>query len=862
MESTSRFLFRDHQDMDDSMLSDESTSISSSEQCDDDDDDQLQSMTAKARGIKHLCSELLELKAASDEEFHQNILSNYSTFVRVFEEVEGTERQLVQLKGHASNQKRLVQEFVDWLDLELSIEDTVQPIAIDHEAEEWFLLNNLQARAIDVIETLDILLIENRVDEAIDILELEDKNFVMLDSKMNSSPNNVQSYKSMISERKVKLVLQLTQLAQNKRITAPELHKALVGLGRLGNSNLAIQLSLQYHHKRIAAGMRNLRQSKSLLNEVYIRELSKLAFSLISQAARSFAMLQGDVSGYGLEFIQWVHQEVETFVAYFDEYIKSVSEISGSLSIATQSMQFALSYCSLLEMDQQLVLRPHLIEQIQPHMEEVLAIHVDHFKKVVDIVTATDTWILSKYLVSGILAGGYSTMEVGHLPEYCFLTNSGRKLITLLQAVAEEISPFVAAQMENSITRGLTDLFIHYAVMLKKLVISDCPSSIKILTGQVSALVSLSTLVGLFSRILRSSFRTDGKITCRSEGDEYDVCLSSTEEAYNRLRACFCQLFISRVASLQSNGQTVSEIDAREENHSIDDLMPSVLFQMLFLELRKIEELAEEDTFDHSWVMELLRELTEAIFSWMSNDKTNLDDDDVTIECTKSSPQLFILDALFIAEIARRGGYFSQNPSALMDLLTSAYLSAGLDPQRDSTSHSWAIAAAGKAVEKLMEIEKNDDSMRQCKDAVEEDDDQLSDNQLANQSSPGVDDSTCIIADDSSMLEENSSVGDASEVPISAPTNELEADAKLLIECTPLSEECAPGNEESNVAAHEVLSSGKAMNAEDLEGMDDDKLKPQQLFEVETSDQHDQLDEKEETNKRDEVSAGSGPLEQ
>jgi len=137
--------------------------------------------------------------------------------------------------------------------------------------------------------------------------------------------------------------------------------------------------------------------------------------------------------------------------------------------------------------------------------------------------------------------------------------------------------------MENSIIRGLTDLFTHYAVMLKTLVIGDCPSSVKILTGQVSALVSLETLVGLFSRILSSCFRTDGKVTRQSEGDEYDVCLSSTEEAYNWLRACFCQLFISRVASLQSNGQTVSEIDAREENHSIDDLMPSVSFQVSYV---------------------------------------------------------------------------------------------------------------------------------------------------------------------------------------------------------------------------------------------------------------------------------------
>lgn len=109
-----------------------------------------------------------------------------------------------------------------------------------------------------------------------------------------------------------------------------------------------------------------------------------------------------------------------------------------------------------------------------------------------------------------------------------------------------------------------------------------------------------------------------------------------------------------------------------------------------------------------------------------------------------------------------------------------------------------------------MEMENNDDLMRQCEDAVEEGDDHLPENQLTNKSSPGLDDSTCITADDSSMLEESSSVGDALEVPISAPTNKLEADADQLNECAPLGEERASGNEESNVLTHEVLSSGKA----------------------------------------------------
>lgn len=34
------------------------------------------------QGIHHLCSELLELKAESDEDFQMNVLSNYTAFLK------------------------------------------------------------------------------------------------------------------------------------------------------------------------------------------------------------------------------------------------------------------------------------------------------------------------------------------------------------------------------------------------------------------------------------------------------------------------------------------------------------------------------------------------------------------------------------------------------------------------------------------------------------------------------------------------------------------------------------------------------------------------------------------------------------
>jgi hypothetical protein len=43
--------------------------------------------------------------------------------------------------------------------------------------------------------------------------------------------------------------------------------------------------------------------------------------------------------------------------------------------------------------------------------------------------------------------------------------------------------------------------------------------------------------------------------------------------------------------------------------------------QVLFLELRKLEKLAEDGVFEVNWLMELLRELIEAIFVWISSNK-------------------------------------------------------------------------------------------------------------------------------------------------------------------------------------------------------------------------------------------------
>lgn len=264
---------------------------------------------------------------------------------------------------------------------------------------------------------------------------MEEENFKRVMVDVGDIPSDVlMLYKSAISGRKAMLTLESTLVAENSRISAPELQKALVGICRLGESHLATQLLVKYYQSRIASGIHDLQNSKVFLHGVYIRELSRFVFSMISQAARSFMKLYGETSPFASEFIQWVYEEIEVFAVSFARYVISVSEVSSRLSTAVESVQFALSCCSLLE-TQGLVLRPCLIEHVRPCMEDVLVVHVDHFKKVIGIFTATNAWVLGRYFLSGNLNESYSSMVIEERPEFCLLTSSGRKFVTVLQVV-------------------------------------------------------------------------------------------------------------------------------------------------------------------------------------------------------------------------------------------------------------------------------------------------------------------------------------------------------------------------------------------------------------------------------------------
>ncbi|TYH43791.1 hypothetical protein ES332_D11G150900v1 [Gossypium tomentosum] len=780
--SATRFRFREQnrQQIEDDADSETSSGMSSVSS-DLDGENELQSMTGK--GIKHLCSELLELKTESDEDFHRNIFSNYSSFVsfiklfacRIFDEVRGMENELMQLKGQVLTQKKLVKDLIDGIHVKVLSDETIDSVIQESEFSEPTPQSELAVHINSISETLDILMIENRMDEAIAIIQRADENLQRMQFEDNSPVDLLLLYNSAIAEKKAMLTLQLTLSAENTRISAAELQKVLVGICKLGDSHLATQLLLKYYHSRLATGRHHLQSSQSFLDGLYVKNLAKFVFSMISQAARSFMMLYGETSPQASELLQWAREETKLFVASFNKYVRSSSDVTEGLSKAVEAMQFAMSYCSLLK-SQRLFLKPYLIKHIRSCMEEVLLIHIDHFKKVISMFTATDDWVLGRYLISGILSEG-NYMVAGQRPEYCILTNSGRKFITLLQAIIADVTSLLAIQMEGSILKGLMNLFTEYIAILEKAITFETHVSEKgskrnlaeSLPQQLSVLANLSTLQLFFFKIVRSFLRGPGhlnsKLRKKNSIDflkkELDGCILFIQEAVAKLKAHFCQQFINRMMSPETGSKLIVETwsDNQQEPSNFQGAMPSAAFQVLFLELRKVDKIDEDNVFEEDWLMELLRELIAAIFSWIVNNK------EIWRNTQEYSPvQLsdiisqFVLDMHFLAEIVKYGGYFSKKPLVLQSLVDTAFTSAGLDPERDFDGDGWARNAANEAMQKLLEIEKmqlisKDDST----DGLEE---EPCENEA---NDPVLDESTSTMTDSQVVLDEDSPTMDAVE---------------------------------------------------------------------------------------------------
>ncbi|KAK6141494.1 hypothetical protein DH2020_024761 [Rehmannia glutinosa] len=613
--STSRFRFRDHSQeiADEDSSEGHTTADSSSVSSDGDEEPELESMTAK--GVQHLCSELLELKQESDEDFQKNIFSNYSAFLAILKEIEVMQSELLGLKNQASSQKSLIQDVKNGIFSRVPLDETIQSTLEETLHVQPSSPSILETHTENVSEMLDTLLSEHRLDDALALLEMEG-NFVQnLQAGEKISSDQLMSYNSTISEKRAMLADQLTLMAKHPRVSAPELHKALFGLCQLGENNLANQLMLQYYHARIVSGIYDLQSSKEIQNALYIRELAKFVCSMISQAVNSFVALNGESYPYTSDLTDWAAKEIEIFALCFNKYVESISDISGGVSTAVDALQIAMPYCSLLE--NQRIGRK--LNNVVPGLMRPL--------------TLSD------------------------------LKSSIHEKRT---SVADDMSPLIALQMESSVLKAITDLLTAYIVILESALSGDTDviekhgfriNSPESPTQGFFILANISTLVQFSTCIIRNLF--DGIHHLDFEIDNY---LTFVQDVYGRLKACFLGQFISNIFSPNVDHESGPELCISWQDDSrICDLIPSV-------------------------------------------------------------PYLFILDAQFLVEIARSGGYLSDNvinvSTNIISRLEESFISAGLNPLRDMNDGEWPANAATRALKKLQELHEKENATTSTQDSL------------------------------------------------------------------------------------------------------------------------------------------------
>ncbi|XP_022156641.1 exocyst complex component EXO84C-like isoform X2 [Momordica charantia] len=191
---------------------------------DSDDESEVRSMTAK--GINHLCSELLELKAESNGDFHRIIISTCLSFSRTFEQVKVMQQDLIQLKGEISTQTNLVKHLVDGIDLAVEAGET-DPTVVDSTTLQpsqfsrisWLI--DSEAHIYSVAKALDALICEDRIDEALEIIKVEDDNLQRVKAEEEDYPFDIVTlYDCVVSDKRAKIKLRLAHASDYAQTAA------------------------------------------------------------------------------------------------------------------------------------------------------------------------------------------------------------------------------------------------------------------------------------------------------------------------------------------------------------------------------------------------------------------------------------------------------------------------------------------------------------------------------------------------------------------------------------------------------------------------------------------------------------------
>ncbi|KAJ1291494.1 hypothetical protein BS78_02G319300 [Paspalum vaginatum] len=685
-----------------------------------------QSQTEK--GIRKICSELLELKDAI-ENLSGNMQPKYLAFLRISDEVVEAEQELIELQKHVSSQGILVQDLMSGVCRELDVwhksckEDVAEK---DFQAElDEILSDDTQDPKVIFLDKLDILLAEHKTEEALLTLETEEKKYLVTDESGKESNAEIAAFKTELFKRKAIIEDQLVRYCGQPSLSITELRKCLSGLVKIGKGSVAHQILLKACGSRLQKNVESFLPNCSIYTETYSATLSQLVFSAIAKAAKETNTLFRDSPMNTNRIIQWAECEIETFARLVKEN-SPLPESVSALRSACICIQTSLSHCSVIE-SYGLKFSKLLMVLLRPYIEEVLDMNFRRVRrKVVDSARNDDILLLTPQEGSP-LSGAVSPNTM--------LTSSGKKFMSIVNDVLDQITPMTIVHFGGAILNKLLQPFDRYVETLIKvlpgpseddnLLESKEPVEFKA-ESDAQQLTLIGTAYTLADELLPAAvskffdMQAEKKVAGgSSEGlgpgsiysIEYKEWKRHLQHSLDKLRDHFCRQYVLSFIYLEGK----SRLDARMYlGQNGDDLLfdpdplPSLPFQALFGRLQQLASVAGDVLLGKDKIQKvLLSRLTETVIMWLSNEQEFWDVfENRSIQLYPSGLQQLILDMHFIVEIAVCGRFphrpVQQLVSAIITRAVAAFSARGIDPQSVLPEDEWFLETSKAAIHKLM----------------------------------------------------------------------------------------------------------------------------------------------------------------
>uniref|UniRef100_A0A0D9X0G8 Exocyst component Exo84 C-terminal domain-containing protein n=1 Tax=Leersia perrieri TaxID=77586 RepID=A0A0D9X0G8_9ORYZ len=686
-----------------------------------------QSQTEK--GIRKICSELLELKDAI-ENLCGNMQSKYHAFLRISEEVVEAEQELIELQKHVSAQGILVQDLMSGVCRELEMwqksckDQHVEEKDLQTELNEILSCDTQDSKAT-FLDKLDILLAEHKTEEALLTLENEEKKYMASDDSGKELDSEISAYKTALSKRKSVLEDQLVRYAEQPALSVTELRKSLSGLIKIGKGSLAHQVLLKAYGSRLQKHVEAFLPTCSIYTETYSATLSKLVFSAILKVHEESSTMFGDSPMNLNRIIQWAEYEIEAFARLVKEN-SPLPESVSALRSACICIQTSLTHCSYLE-SYGLKFSNLLLVLLHPYVQEVLDLNFRRLRrKIVDSAKNDDILLPSPQEGSRLSSA---------VAPNIMLTSSGKKFMSIVNDVLDQITPMTIVHFGGTILNKFVQLFDKYVETLievlpgasedDNLVESKEPIEYKaesdaqqiqlIGTAYTVADELLPAAVSKFFDIQNEKKRIGGSGDGLGSGSiysvEYKEWKRSLQHSLDKLRDHFCLQYVLSFIYLEGK----SRLDARMYLElKTDDLLwesdpsPSLPFQALFVKLRQLASVAGDVLLGKEKIQKvLLSRLTETVVMWLSNEQEFWDVfEDESIKLRPSGLQQLILDMHFIVEIAVCGRYphrpVQQLVSVIITRAIAAFSARHVDPQSALPEDEWFLDMAKVAINKQL----------------------------------------------------------------------------------------------------------------------------------------------------------------